>query len=199
MQGNAAIASNLGNLLDRLDRTRLIVRVHDRNQARLWPHRGGDRLRIDDATAIWRHVRRGEPLSLQGLRRVQHGVVLDGGGDDVRQRAIVWESEPRSPGDTAQGEVIALGRPTGEDDLTWLAAENASAGGARLVDRRARLLPKLIDAGGVPVPLREVGEHRGQYVRVEWGGRRVIEIDRVVHGVSQDHGRASLAPRRDSL
>jgi hypothetical protein len=83
MHDNAAFASDLGNFLNRLDGTRLIVRIHDRDQAGLRPYRCGDRLWIDDPSAIWRYVRRGEPLSLKGLRSVQHGVVFDGGGDDV--------------------------------------------------------------------------------------------------------------------
>src|SRR5918993_655525 len=141
MKRNAAVAGNRGNVLERLNRTRLIVRVHDGDQARLWPHRGGDCPGIDDAPAIRRHIRRGEPLLLQGLRRVQHRVVLDGSGDDVRHRVTLREREPGTPSDTTQCEVIALGRATGEDDLTWLTPENANARSARLVYRRPRLLP----------------------------------------------------------
>ena len=121
---------------------------------------------------------------LQGLRRVQDRVVLDGRGDDVWHRAAVRESEPCCPSDAAQGEVITLGRPTGEDDLPRFTPEDTSAGGARLIDRRARLLSQLIDAGRVSIPLGEVRQHRRQHLRVERGGRCVIEIDRVVHGVS---------------
>src|SRR5918993_143587 len=54
MQRNTAVPGNRGNVLDRLNRTRLIVRVHDGDQARLWPHLGGDCPGIDDAPAIRR-------------------------------------------------------------------------------------------------------------------------------------------------
>jgi hypothetical protein len=102
---------------------------------------------------------------------VEDGVVLDGGGDEVgRFGGFVRE-------DAEEGEVVALGAASGEDDLGVEAVEEAGDGGAGLLDGAAGLLALLVDGAGVAVVLHPEGTHGFKDFGKEGGGRVCVHVD----------------------
>ena len=146
---NAAFLSDLSDLHNRLHDAGFIVGHHDRDQARVRADRRGDHRRIYKSFAIHRNVGDLATHLLQLLAGVQNGVMLDGTGDDVIVRA--YQSENR--------QVIAFGPARGENDFRCPAAEQRCNTLSCLLHRRARLLPLLMDRGGVSEPLQEVRTH----------------------------------------
>jgi hypothetical protein len=101
--------------VDRLHGARLIVRVHDRNKQGLWCHGIDHSARVDVTRLIRADQGYFEALFFEPREGFENCLVLDGGGDDVpptRTASVRRQAE--------NGEVIAFGRATGEDDLVWL-------------------------------------------------------------------------------
>ena len=113
---------------------------------------------------------------LQVLAGVEHGVVLDGGGDDVAACGS------KGVGDAAEGGVVRLGAAAGEHHLAGAAAENAGHGVAGVGEGLLRLLTDAVDAGGVAEKLRHVGQHELQHAPVKGRGARMVHVYNVVGG-----------------
>ena len=112
-----------------------------------------------------------KPFALERPAGLQHRRVLDHGRDDV---AALRAGRPR---DAAHGEVVGLGRAGGEDDVGRQRRRSARPR-ARARPRRPRgglLAERVLAAGGVAEPLREVRQHgrRAPPGRPGWsrGGR----------------------------
>ena len=68
---------------DRLDRSDLVVRVHHRHDARLGRHDLAQGVGRQHARGAGRQHRRAPSAALERLHRVQNGLVLDAGGDEM--------------------------------------------------------------------------------------------------------------------
>lgn len=102
---------DVGDLSDGLDRTDLIVGVHDgdedgRRRKSLF-NVGG----VHEAGFIYRHDGKAESLGFEIPADFDHGRMLDSGRDDV------VASVAQSFSDAADGKVVRLGAAAGEDDL----------------------------------------------------------------------------------
>ena len=104
--------------------------------------------------------------------RVEHGVVLDGAGQDADPAGI---GRPTGPEQTLDREVVRLGPTCGEHDL----------GGPGTEGRREGLAGLLHDPAGAPTGgvqgrrvarERELGSHRRQRLGEHRRRRRVIEV-----------------------
>jgi hypothetical protein len=77
----------------------------------------------------------------------------------------------------AQGEVVAFGAATCEHDLVWGTVQDLSYRLPRLVHGVVRLAPQAVDAGGVPVPIGPIGQHRLDDSWVHRRGRSMVHVD----------------------
>ena len=88
---------------DRLDRADLVVHVHDADEGGLVRDRRLQLREVDEALAVDAEVGDAEALLLEPLGRVEDGVVLDGGRDDV----VAAAGAAGGPGGAAQRQVVA--------------------------------------------------------------------------------------------
>ncbi len=164
------------DLSHRLDGADLVVGVHDGDQAGVGADGRGHVLRPDDA--VFRHRDKGDliPFLFQPLEGVEHGVVLDGGGDDVPFVLAGAQGSRRT-----DGLVVGLAAPRGEGDLGRIAVQVPGDGGPGGVQGLVGPLAEGVQAGRIAVLLPEIGQHGGQGGVTQPGGRRVVQID--VHGM----------------
>ena len=146
-----ALANKVGNSLQRLDRSDLVVHEHHRDEHSLLVERVAERVEVDDPTGIHADVSEPEPLPLEAVARGEHCLVLDRGGHDPVAEALLAR---RSSG-SLHGEVVGLGAAVGEDDLARLATEVGRHRLARLFERGLRCPGHGVDARGVPERLGE--------------------------------------------
>ena len=83
VEQHARLAADGADLADRQDGADLVVGVHDGNRARILADGVFHLLRRHGADGADGEQLDGEALFFELLERVQHGVVLDLGGDDV--------------------------------------------------------------------------------------------------------------------
>ncbi len=174
MERHAPLATDAPNLSDWLNRAHLVVGVHHRHQRRLVGDGGRHIGGIHQPRRIHRQIGDAVALTFELLAGIQHGMVLDGGRDDV------VATPPLGVGHAFDRQIVGLGAATGKDDLHRATAQHA---GHRLVggfQRVEALAAQAIDAAGVAELVDKIGEHRGENRRINRGGRRVIHVYRVV-------------------
>ena len=98
------------------------------------------------------HIAHSVALAFQPMAHVQHGVVLDGGGDQV---AAPLRLRPCHADD---GLVVALGAATGKVDLLGVGPQGTRHRATRIIQGLFGALPRLVQAGGIA---RLVGPSRG--------------------------------------
>ena len=128
-------------------------------------------VRADEAFAIDGQVGGLEALALQLLDRVQHGVVLDGGRDQVAA------APDRSEGGAADRQVVGLAAAGGEDDVVGARVEHGGDVAPGAVERFAGLAPLEVDAGRVAPDAFERRAHRLEDARVQRRRGRVVQVD----------------------
>jgi hypothetical protein len=186
MEEDAFFLRNLADLLQRVHRADLVVRVHDRDQNRLVGDRLAQVVEIDAAVLVDRQIGHlGLARTLQRLARVQNCLVLGDGCDDVV--ALV----PVELDDALERQIVRLRGAAGEDDLLRLGVQQAADLLAPGVHRGLGVPSELmVTARRISELLREVRHHRLQHPRVH-RGRGVI-----VHVNQTSHHRASVSIRR---
>jgi hypothetical protein len=111
-------------------------------------------------------------LTLEPLERVEHGVVLGGLGDEVVAPVVFHR------GHALEGEVVGLGGPAGEDDLTRVGPDQGSHPGSGLLHGLVGLSARaMVSAGRVGEVLGEVRQHGIEHPPVGGRGGVVVEID----------------------
>ena len=126
------LLGDLGDIGDGFDGADFVVGQHDADENGLRGdglfHRGG----VHQAVLV--HVQGSDPVihQAQGAQGIEHGFVLDVGGDDVA--AFL----PEADGHAFEGMVVGLGAAGGEDHFLGV-------GG---VDQRRHLGPGLFQGGG---------------------------------------------------
>lgn len=155
----------------RLNCSQFVVGVHHGDQHGLGAKGPLDVRRIDGAARAHTHVGHLDASFLERLARVEHGVMLDDGGDDV----LFFGA--RRLHDSPDGGVVGFRASAGEDNLAGARVEQASHLLARLLRRGLRLLAVPVDRRGVAVIFREIGPHRLENFRCHGRGRAVVKID----------------------
>ena len=122
------MAHQVGHRLNGAD---LVVGEHQRDEDRPVVDRGLELLGVDTAVAVdgQRHDLEAELLEVP--QRVEHGVMLDGAGDESVAARLA------GPGDALERKVDRLGATRREDDLARLGVERGRYPLMCLVQRRA--------------------------------------------------------------
>ena len=129
--------------------------------------------------------------ALEVLHRVQHGVVLDGAGDDVRAGPGV----PLREGDALDCGVDALRPARGEHDLLGPRAEHGGDRLARAGQRLRRGAPARVVRRGVAEVLREQRQHRLERLGPHRRGGGRVEVDAAVGSCVRGLGHAAMLAR----
>ena len=172
MEIDICFGGDLSDLLHWLQHSCLIIRRHDRDQPGSRPQRPADIQRINQAPAIYGHIRDLAALRLQVLAGIQNGVMLDGRGNHV----ISGSRNPKNR------QIIGLSATAGEHHLRGPATQQGSHGFARLLHCRVGLLSVMVNRRGIPKLLAEVRLHRLENLRQHGSGRAIVEIDSS-HGI----------------
>ena len=166
--GGAGVPDGLGGLRHGEKGAQLVVHQHHGHQHRVGPQGGPEGVGGHVAAPIRLEVGHLIPLGGQDLHRLQHGGVLDGGGDDVPSLP------PSILCGGPDGPVVPLGAAGGEDQLLRRAAQAAGHGGAVLLQRGGGGLPQGIPGGGVAVPLSHGLQGGPGGLRTHPGGGGII-------------------------
>ncbi len=177
-----------GELGDGLEDAGLVVGEHEADEclmgAGVWGEGARERLGRDAAGGGDGKEGEVDAVVLKGFGRVKDGVVLDGGGDEVRAgRAGGAGGGGEREEDAGEGVVVALGAAGGEDDLGGAGVEEGGDGVAGSLDGGLGVLSVLVDGARVAEVLEEEGMHGLEDVRGEGRGAVRVEVD-AVHSVS---------------
>ena len=146
----------------------------------------GDRLGGDPAVFVAVDDRDLPAFARQAFHRIEDGLVLGGGRDEVLAPAL------RGVGEALDGEVVRFGRAGGEHDLPALGADRPRHLLAGVLNGLIGVPAEAVrDARGVAVVLREVRQHRLDDPRVGPGRGVVVEI----HG--PPHAQSLISPSRE--
>ena len=154
VEGHPGLLADSTDLSDGQDRADLVVGVHGGHQAGVRPD-GILHLLGGDVVALL-HIQKLdlEAFLLQLFQGVQHGMMLEGGGDDVLLSLLL----PQLGGGN-DGLIVGLRTAGGEDDLPGLAAQAVCHSLPGGIQRFLCLLAYRVQAGGVAVDGGHIGQH----------------------------------------
>ena len=155
------------DLRDRLDRSDLVINIHDRDQDRIRPQRLPQSLQIDDAAAVDRDSRHFVPFLLKGLHRLRDRVMLE------RRRHDVTSLVPQRAHRGADRGVVRFRTAGGKYDLPRLALQCSRDLLPRLLHETFRLHPLRMHGGRISV-IRSEDLHHDVCHGIEGPGRRCI-------------------------
>ncbi len=177
------------DLADRLEGADLVVGPHHRDQRHrggVCRHGGGERFDVEATFAVHReHFDDGALLSGKPLKRVQHRVVLDRGGQDAGAARVFGST---GPVDALDGQVVGLGASGGEHDVTGAALQRLRDSFARLLHHAPGPPPGAVQRTGV-ADLGELSGHCLDRSREHGGRGGVIHVRS-----AQCHGCTSVRP-----
>ena len=125
----------------------------------------------DDAVFVHIQQSHAEAFLFQGFQRVQHRVVLEGGGDDMGLPGFL----PRRSR-AADGLVVGLAAAGGEGDLPGLGPDDRRDLGSGLLQTFFRVLAQGVEAGGVAVVVLQTGHHGVDGGAAHFRGGRVVGV-----------------------
>jgi hypothetical protein len=167
VQIHIRLGGNLPEFLHRLHHSGFVIRQHDSDQPGVGPDRASHIVGIDQATAIDGNVRDLAAAIFQMLRRIQHGMMLDGRSNDVITRL-------RQP---EEREVVAFRAAAGKDDFRRLATQQASNRFPCALHRSPCLLSMMMDGRRVAKVLAEVRAHSLENLGQHGSGRVIVEVN----------------------
>ncbi len=159
VEGNSGVASDSGDLTDRLNHSQLIIHVHNADQFRVGTDRGAHGLRVHHPASIHWSERRGRQLR----RGLQHGGVFCGGSDNM-------------PAGAENRHVVGFRAAAGEHNFFGLGAQHGRHRAPRAVQCATGFLSKLMDARSVAKYLGHQGSHGLKHFGRYRSGRVVIEV-----------------------
>ena len=162
--------TDFGNGLDGAD---FIVGEHHRNQGGVRPNGGRHVLHPDDAVFIHRQQGDFKAPFLQGVQRVEDGVMLEHGGDDVFL-ALLFQALRHH----FQRPVVRLAASRSDEHLVGPAVQAFRHGDPGGIHPLAGRLPEAVQGGGVAIFLGEVGNHFIQHLRQQAGGGGVVRVNK---------------------
>ena len=154
-----------------LNRTGLVVGMHDGDEDRVLTNRRVQVLKADQPLTVHRQVGHLESFLLQLLHGPQDRGMLDGGGDEVPPFLGV------AGGDSPDGGVVGLGPPAGEDDLLGQAADEIGDPLPGGLHRLAGLLSEFVNRRGVAEVLEKVRRHGLQHPWIHSRRGVVVQVD----------------------
>ena len=142
----AGCADHIGN---RHDRARFIIYHHDGDENRIRAEGGFQRVDRDKAFLVGLEVRDLEASCFQNFKRMEHGVVFNGGGDDMSAAL----SEPLTGGKNRP--VVGFRAAGGEEDAVGLCTEGIDDGLAGGFQFALGLDPQIVNRRGVSPVIAE--------------------------------------------
>ncbi len=167
VEENIGLARDPADLLDRLHDSGFVVGHHDADQLGIRAQRFADVVGINFSAAAYGDAGNLAPRLFQTLAGVEHGVVLDGRSDHVVAAAD----------ETKNAQVIRLSPTAGKDHLRGTRVQQRSHRGPRLLYRRPRVLPVMVDGGCIAELLHVERPHRVKHFRQDGSGGVVVEVD----------------------
>ena len=135
-QGEGAHAAGRTNHVgNRHDRARFIIYHHDGDENRIRAEGGFQRVDRDKAFLVGLEVRDLEASCFQSFKRMEHGVVFNGGGDDMAAAL----SEPLTGGENCP--VVCLRAAGGEKDALRFCTKGIGNGFAGVFEFALGLYP----------------------------------------------------------
>ena len=165
-----------GQLRHGLDGANFVVGVHHRDERGLVGQGSPQPIRVDDSAFVHGQQRHLPSPAGQRLNRIEHGLVLDGAGNEV-----LPSRNSQRFGNALDGQVVAFGAAAGEHDLGRFGRNQGGDRGSGVIGCRLGLLPEMMHAGRISPSF---GERLGHSLDDRWGrGRRgvVVQVD-AVHG-----------------
>ena len=166
----AAEGADFGDGLDGAD---LVVGKHDGDEAGVVPQGVRHILNEDDAVGVRVEERDLKALLLQTVQRVEDGMVLKLGGNDVPLPLPGAEAGRRD-----DGLVIGLAAAGGEGDLLRVGVQIMGNGLTGGLHGFLRLLAKGIETGGVSILFGQVGQHGVEGGLAHAGGGRIVGVNK---------------------
>ena len=167
MEQDPGFRRNLANCLHRLEYAGFVVRHHHRDQLRIRTQRPPHIFPIDPTLAVHRNVRHRATHLFQPTRGKQNRVVLNG----RRNHMVAGRNHAEN------GQVVGLRPATGKHNFRSATPHQLRHRFARALDRRARLLPMMVDGRRIPEMLGKIRLHG----RPDFGQQRrrrvVIEVN----------------------
>ena len=172
VEQNALFLADRADLPDGLDGADLVVGEHDGHEAGVVADGVGDLLRGDEPVRVHVEQRHLKALLFQALEGVQHGVVLERGGNDV-----LFALARAKIGRGGDGLVVRLAAAGGKVDLARLGSKAGGHVGPGRLEHFLGLLADGIEARRVAEGMIQMVGHRVDGRLVHSGGRCVIRID----------------------
>ena len=151
MKEDPALARERGQFGNRVNGSKLVVGKHQRDEPGVRAQGCAEFVERNASVAVDRQQRDVPPFGTQHVERVQHGVMLGRGTDDVARIARARRTKNR--------QVIAFRTAACENDLARFCAEQS----------------------GVEAGLTEIRQHRGQHFVAHRRRGGVIEVDPARH------------------
>ena len=177
MKDDPARAADLADRGDILDHADFVVHEHHRDDDRVRAQRRTERVEVEEAVILDVEIRDLVALTLQFAHGVERGLVLRPDGDEMLALVLV------EVGSALQRQVDRLRRAGRPYQFLRVAADERGDVPARLFDGRlGGPAERMRTRGRIAEFLGQVGDHLLRDTRVHRRGRRIIEIDRKLHG-----------------
>ena len=174
-----ASGTGLGQFGDGLDGPGFVVGEHHADEPRLRAPPLRQRIQNDDAGRVHGQPGYGKAVLFENAHRLGHRRMLDGADQERRRRRA---SQPEN------SQIVGFGASAGKDDLVRKRIQDGGDALAGFFQRLAGAAAGRVGAGRVAVMVREKRPHGFPYSRQDWGGRVVVQVDRI-------HGTASRGSR----
>src|SRR4051794_5516387 len=162
---------DIGYHTDRLNRSHLIIGVHDRHKDCLVSDRCREMCWIDQAIPINREDGDDIALTFEEAEWRRDGGVFNCRGDDVI--AVC----PIAKGDALQREIVRLTPTPGEHDCLRFSTDERCDLFPRTANRRARTLAIGMITGWIAKVLTEVWLHRLEHNGIYWCRSVIVQVD----------------------
>ena len=172
VEQHGALPAQRADLRDGLDRTDLVVGVHNGDEGGILTDRRRDVLRPHKAEGIWIQPGYREAFQLQLSAGIQHGVMLKGSCNNV-----IFTLFPQAFGHSLNGPIVGFAAAGGEEYLRWQRADTGSHLLPGKPDGFCRVPAFSVEAGWVAIIVLQIGQHRGQHFFGYRGGCRVVRVN----------------------
>ncbi len=172
VHGNSVLTGDRCNLRYRLDRTDLVVCVHDADEAAVRGDRLADVVGIDEALRVDPHIgdRRAQALQIAAWFECRR--MLDLGGDHVRGTATTSKEQ------ALQGEIVGFAAAAREHDFIRRTAEECGHLAAGGLQGSLRRCARPVTARGIAIRTFQQGPHGRGDRGINGCARVVVEVDR---------------------
>ena len=184
VEKDPVLPADLPDLPDRLNGPDLVVGVHDRHQAGIFPERGFHLFRAHDTVLM--NIQEGnlKAFLFQLLQGMQDRVMLKGGGNNM----LLSRFPPKLRRGTDR-LVIRLAAPGGKQNLPGLRPDHFRHGRPGFLQRFLCLLTNAVQAGRVPIVPLNHRNHRIQSRLTHLRRSGVVRINQSIHSFRLGHFR----------